>query len=168
MKDNNVFWHAAVQIYSTPGVADVCLTLQNRYHLSVNYLLFALWLARQGKCLPSELEHDSVCLWRNSLLEPLRQLRYALRQTKQTSAQNECYDALKTAELAAENVEIELLYDLREQCPDSGLLAGPDEVNRLGYLNLCIAAKLEEPSDSDLALLLKKLNDKAASIVVIG
>ncbi|RTE64436.1 TIGR02444 family protein [Amphritea opalescens] len=170
MLDNNVFWHFAVQIYSTPEVADLCLTLQNRYQLSVNDLLFGLWLAREGKQLPPQLDDQQVQQWRSRTLEPLRKLRYDLRQSKQSEDQQCCYEAMKQAELSAEKVEIGLLYDLRDLCPDA---AGADvkPLNQLSYLNLCVAAKVTAKTAEnlgDLPALLRQLSDKAAGAVVIG
>lgn len=166
MSENNAFWNYAVQLYSTPETAELCLLLQNRYQLSVNYLLFALWLARQGRVLPINLNDHHVLQWRTDMLEPLRQLRYQLRRSKQSPQEYDCYEQLKKTELAAERVESGLLYDLREHCPD---VAGGGEENveltslsELGYLNLCSAAGAEPSVAGDLQALLKQLNNKAS------
>lgn len=171
MLDNNVFWNYAVQTYSTPEVADLCLTLQNQYQLSVNDLLFGLWLAREGKRLPQELDDPSVRQWRGKMLEPLRKLRFDLRQSKQSEDEQHCYEALKKAELSAEKVEIGLLYDLRDLCPDVERADGVEALTQLSYLNLCAAAKVTTKTAEnlgDLPALLRQLSDKAAGAVVIG
>ncbi|WP_417227095.1 TIGR02444 family protein [Amphritea sp.] len=175
MLDNNVFWNYAVQIYSVPDVAALCLTLQNRYQLSVNYLLFGLWLAHEGRYLPADLSDQKVCQWRKTMLEPLRQLRFTLRETKQSGEEYCCYEALKQAELAAEKVEIGLLYELRERCPEADLASGEDAWKKLSYCNLCVAATsvtksaaAEFDKDEDLQALLAHLGDKATSAVVIS
>lgn len=168
MSDNNVFWNYAVTIYSTPDVAELCLKLQNRYQLSVNYLLFSLWLAHEGRCLPLDLDDQHVRQWRVTMLEPLRQLRFLLRQKKQSEDEFVCYDALKKSELAAEKVEIGLLYALRVSCP---LVAGTDKLCRLdvlSYRNLCVATKIDAQTAGDLPALLRQLSDKAAGVVVIS
>jgi len=165
MSENNVFWNYAVAIYSTPATAELCLRLQNRYQLSVNSLLFALWLAEQGRVLPATLDDSHVREWRENVLEPLRLLRYQLRQSKQSRTEDDCYQQLKKAELAAERVESGLLYELREQCPDvsgaGGEAEGLSDLNTQGYLNLCAAAGCEPGMAGDLQALLRQLVDKA-------
>jgi len=163
MSENNAFWDYAVKLYSTPETAELCLLLQNRYQLSVNYLLFALWLARQGKELPVQLDDLEARQWRLNMLEPLRQLRYQLRASKQCPQKNDCYLQLKKAELAAERVESGLLFSLRERCPDVVSAGGKAvELVELGYLNLCIAAKADPALAGDLQALLKQLTNKAS------
>ncbi len=49
MNEDNEFWDYAIKVYSDPEIAEVCQALQNRFQLSVNRLLFALWLAEQGR-----------------------------------------------------------------------------------------------------------------------
>lgn len=171
MSDNKVFWNYAVQLYSVPDVAALCLTLQNRYQLSVNYLLFGLWLAHEGLYLPVDLADQKASQWREMTLDPLRQLRFALRETKQSEEEYCCYEALKQAELAAEKVEIGLLYELRGQCPDAGQLASDGTRKELSYRNVCVAVKrtIAKPDiDEDLQALLAHLSEKATSAVVIG
>ncbi|WP_299197875.1 TIGR02444 family protein [uncultured Amphritea sp.] len=164
MSENNAFWNYAVQLYSTPEIAELCLLLQNRYQLSVNSLLFALWLARQGRKLPANLDDNAVRQWRVNMLEPLRQLRYQLRSSKQSPQEYDCYAQLKKAELAAERVESGLFYELRECCPDVARAGGEAELidlQQLGYLNLCIAADSDSGVAGNLQALLKQLNNKA-------
>ncbi|WP_428036913.1 TIGR02444 family protein [Amphritea sp.] len=165
MSENNAFWNYALQLYSTPETAELCLLLQNDYQLSVNYLLFALWLAHQGKELPASLDDQHVRQWRTRMLEPLRQLRYQLRHSKQSPQEYECYEQLKNAELAAERVESGLLYDLTEHCPDvvrdAGAAVEVMAIKQLGYLNLCSVAGVEPCLTGDLQTLLRQLNNKA-------
>ncbi|WP_296063000.1 TIGR02444 family protein [uncultured Amphritea sp.] len=165
MSENNVFWNYSVEIYSTPEMAELCLLLQNRYQLSVNYLLFALWLAGQGRVLPATLDDSHVREWRLKTLEPLRLLRYQLRQSKRSLTEDACYQQLKKAELTAERVESGLLYELRVHCPDAAGAGNEvdrhSDLNRLSYLNLCSAAGAEPFITGDLQALLRQLADKA-------
>ncbi|SER19083.1 TIGR02444 family protein [Amphritea atlantica] len=159
MSENNAFWNYAVAIYSDPAIEQLCLRLQNRYQLSVNDLLFALWLAHLGRQLPETLDYAGVREWRINMLEPLRLLRYQLRQSKRSSAEEECYQRLKKAELAAERVESGLLYDLRDRCPDVSGTAG--DMNQLGYVNLCTAAGTDPVMTGDLQAHFQQLVEKA-------
>lgn len=165
MSEENAFWNYAVRIYSEPGVADLCLTLQNQYGLSVNQLLFALWLAQQGRLLPANLDDRKARKWRTEHLEPLRQLRYQARQYSASTTQKQCYQSLKQAELAAEKVEIELLYQLLECCAESNTINGSTNAtgSGLAYQNLSLVVNPEGQINSELSALVLKLVDKAGA-----
>lgn len=79
--------------------------------LSVNRLLFACWLASIGRELqPADLGGEAQD-WQQSLTHPLRALRYQVRTRKQQRPELEaCYAKLRAAELAAEQVELWLLW----------------------------------------------------------
>lgn len=77
----------------------------------INRLLLACWLARQGIGLtPSRLlQLDSH--WREDVTQPLRSVRYRVREWREQRSEMEpCYQALRQAELAAEQVELMLLW----------------------------------------------------------
>ncbi|BBB27876.1 TIGR02444 family protein [Amphritea japonica] len=157
MIEDNELWSYAVKVYSDRETAELCLTLQNVHQLSVNRLLFALWLAEQRRTLPAGLDDTEAKKWRLELLEPLRMLRYQLRKSKQSMDEDRCYQQLKIAELSAEKVEIGLLFALKRYCPSAVQLAG------LGYRNLCSIAEVEPEVSGELQTLLGHLSDKASS-----
>lgn len=157
MIEDNELWRYAVKVYSDPETSELFLTLQNRHHLGVNSLLFALWLADQGRTLPEGLDDSDAKKWRLELLAPLRNLRYQLRGLKVSSEEEQCYQQLKIAELSAEKVEIGLLFELQNCCPRTTHLAD------LSYRNLCAIAQIEPEVSGELQTLLSHLSDKATS-----
>lgn len=125
-------WHYALKLYSQPGVESAALTLQQT-GLSINRLLFACWLAREGLELdPGYLQGDAL-EWQQTLTHPLRTLRYRVRGQKTALPELEgCYRKLREAELAAEQVELWLLWRQVERCQ-----ARPDRAgSALAWRNL--------------------------------
>lgn len=121
MSDDNRLWDFALKIYSDPQVESVCLQLQDDYGLSVNKLLFALWLAREQRQLGcQQLADRQLSEWHDTVLLPLRQLRYRVREQRgkilDQQNQGSCYQQLKQAELEAERVELDRLYQLADDC----------------------------------------------------
>lgn len=122
MSDDNRLWAFALNIYSDPEVAAACLQLQDEFGLSVNRLLFALWLAREQRQLGRlQLDDRQLADWHDSVLLPLRQLRYRVREQREQQSLdkqgfNSCYQQLKQAELEAERVELDRLYQLADDC----------------------------------------------------
>ncbi len=114
VKLNNDLWDFALHLYGQPGVEPACLALQQGWSLSVNRLLFCCWLATTGRALqPEQLCTSQAAQWQHSTTEPLRALRYQVRQQRlETPELETCYQALRRAELAAEQVELGWLYAL--------------------------------------------------------
>lgn len=105
---DNPFWRFALQLWSQPGVESCCLALQTR-GLSINRLLYCLWLGQTGRQLP-ETCHTAED-WQQQISHPLRALRFQVRELKSTDpALDTAYQALRKAELACEQVEIAQLY----------------------------------------------------------
>lgn len=115
MDTENKLWAFANDFYAAPNVANQLLRLQNTYQVSINQLIYAVWLATQHhqlKCLPKH--SDETHTWRSEIAIPLRTLRFQVRQIKQDetlqySGVDACYRQLLEAELAAERVELNLL-----------------------------------------------------------
>ena len=154
MSEDNAFWNYAVEIYSRPGVKELCLELQDSYQCSVNRLLFALWLAQQGRALADNLETPEIKRWRSERLEPLRRLRYLLKvDVVEDPALDKCYQMLKEAELEAEKVEIGMLQSCLHRCP----LAAQQEGLGLRNLHRTVTGLPPEVSEK-----LKQLDNLAA------
>lgn len=120
MSLENPLWHYALALYSRPGVEQYCLQLQDQ-GASINRLLFACWLARQGVRLNRARLQQLDNGWRDQVARPLRSLRYSVRdRLAQLPDAESCYAALRQAELAAEQVELMLLWQTgRNWCLDS-------------------------------------------------
>lgn len=117
----NPFWDYSVHHYATPGVAGICLSLQDRAGLSVNFLLYCIWLAHRGRALNFALlaQNEPLQQCHNQVLAPLRQARHGMRNIGMKMGQPKLYLQLKQAELAVERVEQKLLYRLAANMSES-------------------------------------------------
>lgn len=144
MSLDNPLWHYALELYGRPGVESAVLTLQ-RCGCSVNRLLYACWLAREGRRLEPDMLAGEALEWQQTLTHPLRALRYQVRGRKEQQPLLEtCYRRLREAELAAEQVELMLLWQQGQHAPSA--TAGRE----LAWHNLKQATQAAELSWSQL------------------
>ena len=114
MQLDNPLWRYALKVYSTPSVEQACLDAQQK-GLHVNTLLFCCWLASRGEHYGPQYFSNILTLWRDPVLHPLRQVRYHVRELLQQHPQLKfCYQHLKQSELAAEQVDMALLWQLHQ------------------------------------------------------
>jgi uncharacterized protein (TIGR02444 family) len=120
MSLENPLWQYALTLYSRSGVEQCCLQLQDQGAV-VNRLLFACWLASQGIKLDHDRLHQSGNRWQPEVTRPLRAVRFRVREQLAALPEAEaCYRALRQAELAAEQLELMLLWqDGQSWLPDS-------------------------------------------------
>jgi uncharacterized protein (TIGR02444 family) len=114
------FWTFSLAVYGTDGVAEECLSLQERLGLDVNLLLFAAYLgAVEGLRLDAhtiELAQSAVGEWHGDIVRCLRQARQALKvPSADTSDPLDGASAMlrtcvKAAELEAERIEQAMLW----------------------------------------------------------
>jgi uncharacterized protein (TIGR02444 family) len=107
-------WAVACSLYACPAVSAQCLSLQEQYGLDVNMLLAAAFSAAryqiwQPAALRQLLPRCEVL--RQDMIMPLRQIRGKVDKHQQ----QQLYQALKVAELAAEKQELELIERWLEQ-----------------------------------------------------
>lgn len=106
------FWDFSSQIYDRPGVAPLCLVLQDRYGFDVNIILLCVWLAREDDAV---LDAASIGRLEEAADAPNRQfvrpVRAARRWLKSRIAAGTCdatdasaYEALKVVELHGERL----------------------------------------------------------------
>jgi len=113
------FWTFSLALYRTPGVPDACLEAQDASGADVNVLLFALWLAREGRRLDVEdmrAADAAVALWREEVVRSLRRARRALRAAPAgfpAEGAGALRDAVKKVELESERLQQEALFALR-------------------------------------------------------
>ena len=156
---NNPFWQYSLQVYAQPGVADICLQLQDHYGCNVNLLLLAAWAASQGFQLsPSDFVElqERIREFDQQTIQPLRSLR---RQVSQRSAlpqewQIELKQRLLSAELLAEQVEQALLYKALLPCLKKKENTSSSSVQ--DNLRAYISA-VNQPSEPDSLTLIKRL-----------
>lgn len=104
-------WEFASSCYQRAGVAEVCLSLQDRADADVNMLLAAAWLAADARRWQAEdvAAITQACRhWRNACLLPLRQIR---RDLKGLVAADNWYQRIKVLELEAERYQLRLIED---------------------------------------------------------
>lgn len=79
----SAFWGFATALYAQPGVADLCLALQDEAGRDVNLLLLCLWAGEElGLALDDWALTDlaaAVVSWNGSAVHPLRHLRRSLK-----------------------------------------------------------------------------------------
>jgi uncharacterized protein (TIGR02444 family) len=136
---DNPFWKFSLAVYSTDGVANECLALQNDLDLDVNILLFCAWL---GSSLKVDLSIDdvesivaAVKPWHESVVKPLRSVRQFTRDVSVHGAAD-LRAQVKINELHAECIEQEMLYAYAKQrWPEAGVgSACSSESNILTFL----------------------------------
>ncbi len=129
----NHFWQFSLDFYQRDGVAEACLTLQDRFGLDVNILLYAAWLASRGRTA-SVADFEQVDLliapWREEVIRPLRRIRRWLKEPGPDAPAGrvpEYREGIKTAELDAEKIAQDMIFasHSRPQRPDGG---GPGDI----------------------------------------
>jgi uncharacterized protein (TIGR02444 family) len=129
-------WQFALHTYQRTGVAERLLRWQDEQQISINLVLWLLWLEQKGVAATAALAQqgqEHIADWHREHTAPLRQMR---RQLKAKGLNNpalaDYYKQLKEAELAAEKVELQLLEKLVPSGGDKPLTPG---TNLTPYLN---------------------------------
>lgn len=76
------FWNFSLRTYAKPGIAGLCLELQDGFGADVNLVLFMLWAAARGRRLElQEIEKVASFVkgWREQVVIPMRAARRALK-----------------------------------------------------------------------------------------
>ncbi|WPP44735.1 TIGR02444 family protein [Pseudomonas sp. AN-1] len=114
-------WDFSVALYARPGVAELCLRLQDERDADVCLLLAALWLERRRVDVAAERVaalRDQAGPWQRTVTLPLRRLR---RAWKAPAADDptlaELRRQLAELELQAERLLLERLQALAEDWP---------------------------------------------------
>lgn len=114
MNLDNPLWHFAIQFYLRPGMQAHLLRLQEE-SLPVNLLLAAAWCVHNRVDPQLLLDEQAAANWRAEITAPTRALRYRLRPYQKEIP--DVYEQYKKAELAAEQVEIALLWNSLRSAP---------------------------------------------------
>ncbi len=163
MKLRNDLWNFALQFYGQAGVETLCLKLQNDYELSINRLLLACWAGTVGKTLVLDNFSSPAEAWQREVTHLVRAARYRVRRAKVEQHELDgCYNALRQAELACEQVELSMLYASAESLEQNAFCLSNVEYNLGLYLQSAdqpISCSLEE----DLQALIRAVDDFMAS-----
>jgi uncharacterized protein (TIGR02444 family) len=150
------FWRFSGTVYAHPGVAEACLSLQERHHLDVNLLLFCAWAGSRGHRLDGGELGQLRSLarpWHDQVVAPLRATRRWLKvQTSVPDSLGEAFrEEVKSLELQAEMLEQLMLYQEIEiaEAPDKEGGGTPDDV--AANLRLYLTRMKPLPSDDDIA-----------------
>ncbi|MCB1671258.1 MAG: TIGR02444 family protein [Gammaproteobacteria bacterium] len=139
------FWDFSIGYYSRPGVADVCLQLQDERGLDVNLLLLCLWYGQFRGILSTQqldplLEFSDS--WSANVVTPLRLVRRWIKTVTGIAQPPEAgllelREQVKKLELQAEQLQQDRLQELlsaeRTTSDNTGVEAA--EFNLRSYLN---------------------------------
>jgi uncharacterized protein (TIGR02444 family) len=107
-------WDWMLAAYGRPGVAEICLALQDVHGQNVPFLLWAAW---SGADAGPRLERaaQAAHAWDEAAVSPLRAVRRALKAPRapvHDAAREALRAEVKVVELAAERVLVETLQSL--------------------------------------------------------
>ena len=111
MQDLSSFWNFSLSFYARPGIAEICLDLQDRFGADVNVLLYVLWQAQRRRRLEAEEIERLIALiddWQLHVVRPLRGVRRFLKEPGQIWSSQEVASLrqrLKEEELLAERLQ---------------------------------------------------------------
>jgi len=108
-------WDWALDVYARQPVAEACLHLQDAHGQNVPYLLWAAWMAGEGRTADLKGAAKVMRAWDAEVGAPLRGVRRALKPARppvDDSAKDALRDAVKAVELKGERVLMESLEAL--------------------------------------------------------
>ena len=124
-------WAFSLERYGRPGVAAICLQLQDEAGADVNMVLACLWCAQRGVALDrndmAAFAAGDVAKWHDRVVRPLRAARRAMKGALpglSVDAVEVLRSRLKTVELETERFEQILLEAELVQRPPTAVLAG--------------------------------------------
>ena len=118
-----------MRTYSSPGVSDACLVLQNSHGADVNMLLYCCWVGGRLGGFDTHLfarAIDFSAKWTGNVVAPLRSARSWMKNTGcalesvPTETCMQLREDIKAVELATEKLQLEVLESLPgpEEIPD--------------------------------------------------
>ena len=108
-------WDWALGVYARQPVADACLRLQDEHGQNVPYLLWAAWMAEEGRSADLKDAARLMRTWDAEVGAPLRGVRRALKPPRppvDDTAKDALREAVKAVELQGERVLMESLEAL--------------------------------------------------------
>lgn len=145
----------APRVYSSPGVSDACLGLQDELAVDVPLLLYCGWYGVYAGALPDAV---FVCAQQLSqhmghhLIQPLRQIRRWMKQEPGDERWLQLRENIKAQELQAELLLLERLQEAYSPTGNAGFVADLPVV--LNNLQRCVDGATSMPSHSHARLLL--------------
>jgi uncharacterized protein (TIGR02444 family) len=105
-------WDWALKAYARQPVAEACLHLQDAHGQNVPYLLWAAWMAQEGRSADLKAAAGMMRVWDIEVGKPLRSVRRVLKAPRPSideTAKEALRDAIKAVELKGERVLMESL-----------------------------------------------------------
>jgi len=162
MSPREGLWDFALRVYGSNGVAEACLTLQDRHGLDVPVLLYCCWVG----CIGQELDDAGLARalrcsepWAEQIVRPLRRVRRWLKESDRLNAsspaaeQESLRSAIKAAELEAERLQLRMLEAMTD--PSGAHPLPTADARRVAADNLAVyigAAGLTIDSELDALL----------------
>jgi uncharacterized protein (TIGR02444 family) len=115
MPDRTSLWNFSLTFYARPGVAGLCLDLQDRFAADVNVLLYLLWQASRRRRLDASEMGQVAALagdWRQNVVLPLRGVRRFLKEPAPSwpaAGVHALRERIKADELQAERLQQETM-----------------------------------------------------------
>ena len=109
------FWDWALSVYARQPVAEACLHLQDAHGQNAPWLLWAAWMAEEGRQADLKNAARLMRAWDAEIGAPLRGVRRALKPARppvDETAKEALRDAVKAVELQGERVLMESLEAL--------------------------------------------------------
>ena len=162
MNKKSDFWELSVATYSRPGVADACLSLQDRHSLDVNLVLFCCWYGSTRGLLNKDIFERVIVFsesWATHVVRPLRNIRTWMKHPDSVEVWqlNKSHlnlrNAIKKSELSAERIQQDTLEEIVSIKPIN-LKPQEQKINSIKNLRLYLEhynIKLDDPSLEKLA-----------------
>ncbi len=163
-------WDYAVEVYSRPGMPELCLWFQDHCRVDVPIILFISWCSVRGVLVERQLlaqAEQMVSAWHRDVVAPLRGLRRELkRDSKGIVQETVCAfrEKLKALELEAEHLELNALATLSSDetasavpVSDQKRLIESGLVQYIGQLKCDIDAQTKEKIAAFITCLLAEL-----------
>lgn len=103
------FWRYSLKVYGNTNVRDLCLSLQNRFGININLILFCCWFSTTGRGPIAEKYMrqllNELKPWHQGITEGLRELRHRLSNFHQQTWAETLRKEILADELTAEQIE---------------------------------------------------------------
>lgn len=164
-------WEFMLRFYARPGVAPACLRLQEACGIDIPLFLALLHAAASGRVLNAswiELVDRTCVTWRESVVKPLRAIRTDMKSSRWMTLDRrvpELREEIKSMELFAERIEVEILESLIIDLPIAASSSGSQDTRKVALFILARLSNAGQGVGNDDAMLLA---DAAAEFLSHG
>ncbi|HEY0233667.1 MAG TPA: TIGR02444 family protein [Afipia sp.] len=150
-------WAFDLRVYAWPGVADACLTLQDRAGVDVMLLLICAFASVEKRILLTQAEIreiDEACRpWREEVVRSLRLIRKRLKTGPPPAPDDKTEQfrkTIKVAELAAERLQNRLLADRLPLKPAERNAISPEDVRNVLRTVVRLALERQDKGETEI------------------